>query len=127
MKKNILSDLSRRERQIMDIVYKNKEASAAKIRELLPDKITDSGVRTLLRVLVTKGFLKRKEENFKYIYYPTITLEKAQYSAIEHIKQTFFSNSAERVVTALLKTSDLSEQELNKLISILNDEKNKRK
>jgi len=125
MKKKSLSDLSRRERQIMDIIYQKKEASAADVRIHLPGELTDSGVRTLLRVLVNKGFLKRKEKGLKYVYFPSISLEKAQYSALKHLKETFFNNSAESVLTALVKGSDIKNDDFEKLIEIINKAKGK--
>jgi len=120
MKKKTLTELSRRERQIMDIIYRKHEVSAAEIREHLPDKLTDSGVRTLLRIMVNKGYLQYKKKGAKYIYFPTITRDKARYSALKHLKQTFFDDSAERVITALLKGSDLTKKDLDKFIEIIN-------
>ena len=119
MKKKTHTELSRRERQIMDIIYRKREVSAAEIRELLPDKLTDSGVRTLLRVMVNKGFLQYKKKGPKYIYFPTITRDKARYSALKHLKHTFFDDSAERVITALLKNSDMTGKDLDKFIDII--------
>jgi predicted transcriptional regulator len=121
MKGQLLSGLSRRERQIMDIIYQKEEATAAEVRNLLPDKLTDSGVRTILRVLLSKGHLQRKERGLKYVYFPTVPLNKVQRSALQHLKETFFSNSTERVVTALVKSSDLSEADFDRLIEIIKE------
>lgn len=123
MKKKSLRDLSRRERQIMDIIYQKKEASAAEVRQLLPGDLTDSGVRTLLRVLVNKGILNRKEKGLKYVYFPSISMERAQNSALKHLKKTFFNNSAESVLTALVKSSDFKNDDFEKFIDIINKAK----
>ena len=114
-----LNELSRRERQIMDIIYREGEAAAADIRANLPDRLTDSGVRTLLRVLVKKGYLTIKEQGLRYVYYPTIGPEKAQRSALKHLKQTFFGNSAERVMTALLKSDEFTEEDLETFAALI--------
>lgn len=120
MKKKTFTELSRRERQIMDIIYRKREVSAAEVRERLPDKLTDSGVRTLLRIMVNKGYLQYKKNGPKYIYFPTIPRDKARYSALKHLKQTFFDDSAERIITALLKGSDITEKDLDKFMDIIN-------
>lgn len=114
-----LLDLSRRERQIMDIIFRDKAATAAEIRESLPDKISDSGVRTLLRVLVKKGLLEYREKGLKYVYTSTVPLARARFSAIQHLKETFFGNSVEKVVSALLDTDKLTTNELEKLEKII--------
>jgi BlaI family transcriptional regulator, penicillinase repressor len=125
MKNQSLTNLSRRERQIMDIIYQKGEASATDVTTLLPDEITNSGVRTLLRVLVNKNFLKRKEKGLKYVYLPTIPLEKAQHSALNHLKEIFFDNSAERVMTALVKNEKLEKEDFDKFIKIITDARKK--
>ena len=118
MKKEI-PGLSKRERQILDIVYGMGRATAAEIRQALPDELSDSGVRTLLRVMLKKDVLKYTEENLKYVYYPTVPREKAQASALDHVKKTFFENSAERVMTALLKSTDVTEKDLDRLEKLI--------
>lgn len=121
MKKKTLTHMSRRERQIMDIIYQKGEATAAEVRELLPDPPTYSSVRALLRVLESKGFLKHREHGPRYIYSPTITLDKAKISALRHLMQTFFDDSAERVFAALLnvKGVKLTDEELKKISSLI--------
>ncbi|UCC40141.1 MAG: BlaI/MecI/CopY family transcriptional regulator [Candidatus Aminicenantes bacterium] len=121
MKKKTLTHMSRRERQIMDIIYQKGEANAAEVRELLPDPPTYSSVRALLRVLESNGFLKHREHGPRYIYSPTITLDKAKISALRHLMQTFFDDSAERVFAALLnvKGVKLTDEELKKISSLI--------
>jgi BlaI family penicillinase repressor len=113
--KNAFSDLSKRERQIMDIVYSKCEASASDIRNTLSENLSNSGVRTILRSMLRKGVLKYKEKDLKYVYYPAIPREKAQLSALQHIKKTLFQDSAEGVLTALLKSSEISAKDLDRL------------
>lgn len=117
--KNAFSELSKRERQIMDIVYSKCEASASDIRDALSENLSNSGVRTILRSMLRKGFLKYKEKDLKYVYYPSIPREKAQLSALHHIKKTLFQDSAEGVLTALLKSSEISEKDLDRLEALI--------
>jgi len=117
--KNLYSELSKRERQIMDIVYSKYEASASDIRDALSENLSNSGVRTILRSMLKKGVLKYKEKNLKYVYYPVVPREKAQLSSLNHIKKTLFQDSAESVLNALLKTSEISEKDLDRLEALI--------
>ena len=121
MNKSQQNGLSRRERQIMDIVYQKSEASAAEVRELLPDPPSYSSVRALLRVLVDKGLLKHHEDGPRYVYRPVINREKAKRSALQHVMKTFFDNSTENVVSALMELdgSSLSDDELDRLSGMI--------
>jgi predicted transcriptional regulator len=109
--------LSRRERQIMDIVYESGRVSAAQVMERLPDPPSYSAVRTLLRILEEKGHLRHEQEGPRYIYLPTVPREKARQSALRHLVQTFFDGSAEGAVAALLGLDDtrLSDEEYERL------------
>jgi len=111
------SQLSRRERQIMDIVYESGRVSAARVMEQLPDPPSYSAVRTLLRILEEKGHLRHEQEGPRYIYLPTVPREKARQSALRHLVQTFFDGSTEGAVAALLGLDDkeLSEEEYERL------------
>ncbi len=115
--------LSRRENQIMDIVYELGEATAVQIQERLPDAPSNSSVRVLLRILEEKEFLTHHTEGGKFIYTPIIPAEKAEQSAIKHLLKTFFGNSAPRAVAALLSTADLTEDELAELSQLIEDAK----
>ncbi len=97
---------SRRERQIMDIVYRRGRASVAEVRADLPDPPSYSSVRALLAILVTKGFLKIEEDGPRYAYRPTRARDEAGRSAIQRVVQTFFEGSLESAVAALLDASD---------------------
>jgi BlaI family transcriptional regulator, penicillinase repressor len=109
--------LSRRERQIMDIVYARGEAAAAEVRAALPDPPSYSAVRALLAILVDKGHLKHRSEQGRYIYAPTRRRALAGRSALRRVLDTFFEGSLEKAVAALLQGSDakLSEQDLKRL------------
>ena len=101
-----LSELTRRERQIMEAVYQLETASAAKIVEHLPGEQKNATIRTLLGVLEEKGFLRHESVKGKYIYYPTIPLQKAARAALNQVLETFFQGSEARAVISILKKAD---------------------
>ena len=107
--------LSRRERQIMDIVYQRGRASVADVLEDLPDPPSYSTVRALLRILEEKGYLTHKKDGKRYIYRPTQPRHLAGRSALKQIFQTFFDKSIEKTVMTLISDADLSDEELDRL------------
>ena len=107
--------LSRRERQIMDIVYQRGCASVVDVLEDLPDPPTYSTVRALLRILEEKGYLTHKKDGKRYIYRPTQPRHLAGCSALKQIFQTFFDKSIEKTVMTLISDADLSDEELDRL------------
>ncbi len=113
--------LSRRERQIMDIVFQRGRASATEVQEDLPDPPSYSSVRALLRILEDKGHLTHQEEGKRYVYRPTQPRHSAARSALEQVVQPFFGGSVEKTVATLLSSSDtrLSEEELARLSQII--------
>jgi len=113
--------LSRRERQIMDIIYEMKEASAGQVLERLPSPPGYSAVRALLRVLEQKGHLVHRQDGPRYVYVPRLAKDKARRSALAHLKQTFFDGSTADVVAALLDISedDLSEEDHRRLTDLI--------
>jgi predicted transcriptional regulator len=113
--------LSRRERQIMDIIYETKEASAQQVLERLPSPPSYSAVRALLRVLEQKGHLAHRQEGPRYVYVPRLPRDKARRSALAHLKQTFFDGSTADVVAALLDMSEdaLSEEDFARLAGLI--------
>jgi len=121
MKKKCMEILSRRERQIMDVIYQRGKASASEVREALSDPPSYSSVRTILRVLENKGYLKHIERDLKYVYLPTISQDKAKNSALQHMMKIFFNGSPERVVAAILDNDEikLTEEELNKIVKLI--------
>jgi BlaI family transcriptional regulator, penicillinase repressor len=122
-----LSSLSRRERQIMEIIYAQGRATAAEIHRELPDRPSYSTVRTLLRVLEEKGHLVHESDGPRYVYSPCVSTEKAKRSAIEQLLRTFFNNSAASAMATLLdmSSSNLSESELKRLARLIQQAKNK--
>ena len=110
-------NLSRRERQIMDILFALGRASGPEIQERLPGQPSYSGVRTILRVLERKGHVRHVEEGMRYIYLPVMTREKATKSAIERLVATFFGGSAKAAAAAFVdpSTSQLSNEDLLEL------------
>lgn len=115
------TDLSRRERQIMDVIYRMQRATAADVLEQLPDPPSYSAVRALLRVLEAKGHLRHEQEGQRYVYRPVVAPERARRSALQHLLGTFFNGSTEHAVAALLDMRDarLSPEELDRLAAMI--------
>ncbi len=114
-------NLSRRERQIMDILHARGKATAAEVMEAMPDPPGYSAVRALLRLMEEKGYLQHETDGTKYVFMPTIAREKARKSALKQMLQTFFDNSTEQAVAALLDLSKtkLKQEELDRLSSLI--------
>ena len=115
--------LSRRENQIMDLIYQLGEATAAEITMRLPDPPSNSSVRTLLTILEEKGHLIHKRKGARFVYQPTVPADNAQRSAVERMVDTFFGGSAPRLVATLLSTTDLSDSELDELEKLIRQAK----
>ena len=117
--------LSRRERQIMDILYRFGRVTAGEVLENLPEPPSYSAVRAMLRVLEEKGHIKHLQDGPRYLYVPTLGVEKARKSALRHMLQTFFDGSTEQAVAALLDLSkpEMSEQELERLSTLIHEAK----
>lgn len=116
-----LGPLSRRERQIIEILYQRGKASASEVREAMSDAPSYSAVRTLLRVLEDKGHVRHKAEGLRYVYVPTVAREKAKRTAIKHLMDTYFSGSPEQIVAALLDVSStqLTRAELDRMAKLI--------
>jgi BlaI family penicillinase repressor len=114
-------DLSRRERQIIDILYERGRATAAEVQELLPEPPSYSAVRAMLRILEDKGHVRHQQDGPRYVYLPTVARDNAKRSALKHLLQTFFDGSAEQAISALLDDSSarLSDAELDRLASLI--------
>jgi predicted transcriptional regulator len=114
-------DLSRRERQILDILYQRGRATAADVQVALPEPPSYSAVRALLRILEEKGHVRHEQDGPRYVYVPTLGRENAKRSALRHILQTFFDGSAEQAISALLDGSSakLSRAELDRLARLI--------
>lgn len=109
-----VDSLTRRERQVMDILHRCGESTVAEIMAALPDPPTYSAVRSILRILGDKKLIEFKEDGPRYIYYPAAPTDQAQTDMLEHVVRTYFAGSTEQAVTALLRLSDadISDKEL---------------
>ena len=125
--RNPLSDLGRRERQIMDILHRRGQATAAEVLADLPDPPSNSTVRAMLRLLEKKGYVRHEWVGPRHVHRPTGDPEQARRSAARHLLATFFGNSMESAVAAMLGASEkpLSEEELDRLADVI--EKARRK
>jgi predicted transcriptional regulator len=123
-----LSDLGRRERQIMDIVIRRGRASAAEVLGDLPDPPSYSSVRSMLKLLEEKGYLAHEWDGPRHAYRPTGNPEQLRRSAVRHLLRTFFSNSMESAVAAMLGAGEKppSEDELKRLTKLIADARRKR-
>jgi len=112
---------SRRERQIMDILYKLERASVGQVLSKLADKLSYSTVRAQLRVLEEKGHVRHEEHGLRYVYVPAVPRDVARRSALRHLVETFFDGSTEKVVAALLggEVARISPEELDRLARLI--------
>lgn len=115
------AQLSRRERQIMDVMYRLGRATVTEVLERLPDPPGYSAVRAMLRILEEKGHLRHEQDGPRYVYLPTIPRDSARESALKHVVRTFFNNSTESAVAALLdlEGDSLSDAELDRLSRLI--------
>jgi len=113
--------LSRRERQIMDVLYQRQRASAAQIRESLANPPSYSAVRALLRILEEKGHIRHAEKDLRYVYFPTVSRQRVRRAALRHLVETFFDGSAAQTVATLLdpSTARMSESELDRISELI--------
>ena len=113
--------LSRRERQIMDVLYQRQRASAAEIRQSLASPPSYSAVRALLRILEEKGHIRHAEKDLRYVYFPTVSRRRVRRAALRHLVETFFEGSAAQTVATLLdpSTARMSESELDRISELI--------
>jgi len=116
-----LTGLSRRERQIMDVIYREGQATANEVLAKLSDPPSYSSVRGLLRVLENKGHVRHVDDGTRYVYLPTVARDRAGRPALESVIDTFFDGSTEKAVAALLdlSRSELSDDDLDRLSSLI--------
>ncbi len=115
----ISDDLSRRERQIMDVIHARGEATAADVRAALPRAPSYSAVRALLRILEEKGALKHREDGPRYVYVPTASPARARRAALHRVLATFFDGSLANAVAALVDGEKLPPEELARIESVI--------
>jgi predicted transcriptional regulator len=113
--------LSRRERQIMDILYSRGRATVAEVLEDIPDPPSYSAVRAALRILEEKGHIRHEKDGLRFVFIPRVGKSQARRSAIRHLVRTFFDGSREQAVAALLDdgSTKLSEDELDRLVELI--------
>lgn len=123
MRKSVGPELSRRERQIMDILYQRGKASASEVLEALPDPPSYSSVRTLLRILEEKGHARHEEDGKRYLYQPTQGRTSAARGALRNVLHTFFGGSLTQAVATLLsdKETNLSDEDMARLEAIIEE------
>ena len=119
-----MRDLSRRERQIMDIIYRRGKLDVFDVQKRMPDPPSYSTVRALLSILVDKGHLGFVRDGRRYVYSPIVSSDKARNSALKHLVDTFFESSAEQVVAALIEQTKLSAHELERMTRMIQRAKN---
>lgn len=119
--------LSNRERQIMDVLYRERRATAAEVHALLPEPPSYSAVRATLRILEEKGQVRHEEEGPRYVYSPVVARDKAKRSAVRHLLATFFDGSTELAVATLLdeSSSQLGETDYERLKSLIDEARKK--
>jgi predicted transcriptional regulator len=117
--------LTRREREIMDIIYRRGRATAAEVLEDMADPPTYSAVRALLRILEDEGHIKHVQDGPRYVYLPAVARNDARKSALSHVVATFFDGSVEQAVAALVESSrtKLSKEELERLAQLIDKAK----
>jgi predicted transcriptional regulator len=128
MKKPKPNALTRRERQIMDVLYKQERATVAEVLNKLADQPSYSTVRAQLRMLEEKGHVRHEEHGLRYVYVPTVPRDVARRSALRHLVETFFDGSAENLVAALLggEISRISREELDRLTRLFTKDRKER-
>jgi BlaI family transcriptional regulator, penicillinase repressor len=121
MTQPIHSQLGRRERQIMDAIYRLGRASVTEVRESLSDPPSYSAVRAMLGFLEDKGYLRHEREGMKYVYLPTVDAKQARRSALQHMVKTFFNGSAAQAAAALIEMNDtqLSQDDVKRLSELI--------
>lgn len=119
----VIQELSKRERQIMDVVFQLGQATVADVLDRIPDPPSYSAVRATMRVLVEKGHLKHKQDGPRYLYVPTVAQDKAKSAAVSHLVGTFFNGSMEAAVMTLLQMSEakLSKSDVERLRAKIRD------
>lgn len=111
--------LSRRERQFMDIIYAQGQATAAEVTAALPDAPSYSAVRALLRILEQKGHLRHQEDGPRYVFLPTVSRDRARRSALRSLVRTFFDGSSAQAAAALIDQAQLSEDDFDRLAAAI--------
>jgi BlaI family transcriptional regulator, penicillinase repressor len=118
---DVTGELGRRERQIIEIIYRRGRATAAQVLADLPDSPTYSSVRGMLRHLEGKGYLHHERDGLRYVYWPTSPKKEVRASALSHVVKTFFDGSLPTAVATLLESKPLTQEEYERLLRLLNE------
>jgi len=117
-----IQSLSRREREMMDIIFRDGKASASEVMERMSDPPSYSAVRATLRVLEQKGLLRHEDDGTRYLYKPAVSRERAKQSALDHLVTTFFDGSVTNVVATLLeRDAKLSDEDLDQISRLIHE------
>lgn len=127
MSRNDYIELSKRERQIMDIIHRLGEASVNEVLDRLPNPPTYNSVRMLMNILERKGHLRHRNEKNKYIYFASLKKEEAKKTALDNLLKTYFEGSAPSIVSTLIEQEKISPSDLEELSKMIEDAKKKRK
>jgi BlaI family penicillinase repressor len=121
MIKQLQNELSKRERQIMQVIYKHSIASVSEVLREIPSPPTYSAIRSIMNILVDKGLLKRTRKGKKYLYSHTVSQKKAMHSEVKQLMSTYFKGSLVNAVTALIEIhgDDLSDEDFQRLMDII--------
>jgi predicted transcriptional regulator len=111
--------LSRRERQIMDIIYARGQVTAAEVTAALPDAPSNSAVRALLRILEQKGHVRHQQDGPRYVFLPTVSRDRARRSALRSLVRTFFDGSSAQAAAALIDQAQLSDEDVDRLAAVI--------
>jgi predicted transcriptional regulator len=124
-KTSTLADLSRRERQVLEVIYREGKCSAAEIRNSIEQSPSYSAIRAVLRVLEEKGLIRHRAEELHYVYLPAVSHDRAVRSAVRHVLDSLFGGSVERIMAALLDVSAerLSREELERVSQMIEQAK----
>lgn len=121
MPSDVTGELGRRERQIIEIIYRRGRATAAEVLADLPDSPSYSSVRGMLRHLEGKGYLRHEQAGLRYVYLPTSSKKDVRASALSHVVKTFFDGSLPTAVATLLESRPLTQEEHERLLRLLNE------
>ena len=122
-KKLASADLSRRERQVLDVLYRAGRATCAEVQKAMTDPPSYSAIRTFLRILEDKGIVRHEQDGARYVYIPTVEKERASRSALRHVLNTFFGGSVTQAISALLDEDSkrLSAEDWQRLGKLIKD------
>lgn len=121
MGQDTYEQLSRRERQIMDVVFRDGEATVASVRESIPDPPSYSAVRATMGILERKGHLRHRKDGARYVYLPQVSRQRARRTALGRLIDTFFEGAPEKALAALIRDDAVSDEELARMEALISE------